>query len=138
QREGLGPPVSEHANDRLEQGRGELEGERNQADLAEVETISLLDEGIDGRQERLHHVVEQVRKAQRQDNGERGFGDDAQRPSNLRKSWLLHRPSWPVPLPRGFAPARRRPHRPVRGCSTNDRGKPYSGGGLRISGSTSA
>ena len=78
QREGLRPAVGIHADDRLQQRGGELERQRDQADLAEVEAVGVLDDGIDGRQQRLHHVVEQMREAERQNDGEGGFGDRAE------------------------------------------------------------
>jgi hypothetical protein len=71
---GLGLAVGDHADDGLQRGGRQLERQRDQPDLAEVEAVGLLDEGINCRQQRLHHVVEEVREAQRQHDRERRLG----------------------------------------------------------------
>jgi hypothetical protein len=56
------PAVGEHAHQRLQQRRGELVGQRDQSDLAEIEREIVLEDRIDGEDQRLDHVVEQMRK----------------------------------------------------------------------------
>ena len=73
QRIGLRPAVGVHADHGLEQRRGQLKRQRDQADLAEVEAVGVLDDGIDGRQQRLHHVVQQMREAERENDRRSGF-----------------------------------------------------------------
>ena len=75
QRKRLRPPVRVHADHRLQQRSRQLKGQRDQSDLREVEAVGVLDERIDGRQQRLHHVVEQMREAERHHDRERaGLG----------------------------------------------------------------
>ena len=71
---GFGLRVGEQADDRLEQRRGGLVGERDQADLPEVERVGVLEDRIDRRQDRLHQVVEHVAEADRAQDAERGLG----------------------------------------------------------------
>ena len=52
--------VSIGADDRLQQRGGDLEGQREKADLLEIEAIILLEHRIDGRKQRLHHVIEKM------------------------------------------------------------------------------
>jgi len=52
-------------------GTGELKDERNEADLREVEPEILFQDWIDGRNQRLHHVVEQMAEAEGRENLER-------------------------------------------------------------------
>ena len=59
------PAVGVGADQRLQQRRGDLERERDQADLAEVERVVLLQDRVDRRQQRLDHVVQQMREADR-------------------------------------------------------------------------
>jgi hypothetical protein len=69
------PTASENGiqpHHRLQQGRGELEGEGDQPDLAEAEGEFRLEQRIDRRQQRLHHVVQQVAEAQRHQNDKSG------------------------------------------------------------------
>ncbi len=61
--------IGEIADHRLEERRGELVGERDQADVPEVERERGLEDRIDRRQQRLDHVVEQVTDAERADHG---------------------------------------------------------------------
>ena len=72
QRVRLGMMVGIQPDDRLQQRRGELEREGDQADLAEVQMEARLEHGIHGRQQRLHHVVEQVAEADGEQDGKRG------------------------------------------------------------------
>ena len=55
----------------VEQRRGALECQRDDADLAEIQPIGLLEQWIDRRNERLDQVVEEMRKTDRRENGER-------------------------------------------------------------------
>ena len=57
-------------DDRLQERRRELEGQRDQPDLAEIEREALLQDRIDRRQQRLHQVVEEVADADRREHGE--------------------------------------------------------------------
>ena len=66
---GPGLAVGDIAEQRLEQRRGDLEGERDQADLHEIEAIGVLDQRIHRRDHRLDQVVEQMRAAQCRQNG---------------------------------------------------------------------
>ncbi len=80
QRIRLRPPVCVEADDRLQQRGGELVGQRDQTDLAEIEVEAALEDRIDRRQQRLHHVVQQVAEAQRRQDAEcraRGEGTGA-------------------------------------------------------------
>ncbi len=70
QGEGHRPAVGDQSHHRLQQGGGELEGEGEQADLAEAEMEAGLQGRIDGRQQRLHHVVEHVAEADGEDDPE--------------------------------------------------------------------
>ena len=65
------------ADQRLEQRGGQLESERDKTDLSEVERVGILEDRIDRRQQRLHHVVEAVAHAQRREDGEGGVIDIA-------------------------------------------------------------
>ena len=67
---GLGLLVGVEPDQRLQHRCGALEGERDQADLAEAQRVVLLEDGIERRHQRLHHVVEQVAEAQREDDRE--------------------------------------------------------------------
>ena len=51
-------PVRVQADERLEQGRGQLESERDQADLREAEVERRLEDRVDGRDQRLDQVIE--------------------------------------------------------------------------------
>ena len=84
QRVGLRPAVRVHADDGLQQRGGELKRQRDQADLAEVEAVGVLDDGIDRRQQRLHHVVQQMREAEREDDREGRFRRRAKARLGLR------------------------------------------------------
>ena len=82
QRVGLRPLVGVEADDRLQQRRGELIGERDEADLPEVELEARLQHRIDRRQQRLQHVVQQVADA---DGDEHGEGSARERTSSSIK-----------------------------------------------------
>ena len=56
----LRPPVGNHANHRLQHRGGELECQRDQADLAEIEPVRILQNRVERRHQRLVHVVQQV------------------------------------------------------------------------------
>ena len=60
ERVGLRPTVSEHPDRRLQHGRDQLRGQGNHPDLGEAEPIGALQHRIECRQQRLHHVVEEV------------------------------------------------------------------------------
>jgi hypothetical protein len=70
-RERLRLLVGEMPDQRLQQRRGELERQRDHADLGEVERIARFQERIDRGNQRLHGVVEEVREA---DAGEHDIG----------------------------------------------------------------
>ena len=82
QRVGQRPLVGVEPDERLQQRGGHLEGQRQQPDLAEIEAVIALQQWIGRRQQRLHHIVEQVAEAHRHDDGEGGllgagpFGND--------------------------------------------------------------
>ena len=71
QRIGLRIFVGIEPDQRLQQRAGELEGKRNQADLAEAEPERRLDDRVDGRQQRLNGIVQQVRAAEHQEQREK-------------------------------------------------------------------
>ena len=68
QRIGHRPLVGEHADGRLQQRGGELEREGQEPDLHEIEPVVLLEDRIDRRQQRLHHIVDAVADADRDDD----------------------------------------------------------------------
>ncbi len=68
------PPVQAHPDQGLKEGGGELKDERNEADLEKAQRESLAEHRIERRRERLHHVVEHMRGAERdQDANRRRF-----------------------------------------------------------------
>ena len=69
--------VGERADQRLQQRGGDLEGEGQQPDLREGQPIGALQHRIQRRQERLHHVVQQVREADRGEDADGGAADRA-------------------------------------------------------------
>ena len=69
---GFGRAVGVEADDRLEQRGGDVEGERDDADLGEVEGEGILQHRVDRRQQRLDHVVEEVGEADRDERGDGG------------------------------------------------------------------
>ena len=66
---------SAQTDHRLKERGGELEDEGDEADLEEAQRELLAEHRIKRRRERLHHVVEHVRGAERdQDAERRGLG----------------------------------------------------------------
>ncbi len=65
QRPGEGMAVGDHADHRLQQRGGDLEAEGQKSDLPEIQREFGLQHGIECRQQRLHHVVQQVAEADR-------------------------------------------------------------------------
>jgi len=61
------------ADQRLEQRCRHLERQRDQADLHEAQLEIALEDRIDRHDQRLHHVVDHVRGADRPQHAERGF-----------------------------------------------------------------
>jgi hypothetical protein len=61
------------ADHRLQQRSGDLTGQRDETNLTEAQSETLLQDGINGRQQRLHHVVEQVAEAEDPENPESGM-----------------------------------------------------------------
>ena len=57
--------VDDEADERLEDRGGELKSQCYQADLAEVEGVAVFEDRVDRGQERLHRVVQHVRRTQR-------------------------------------------------------------------------
>ena len=88
---GFGLPVGVDADERLQQRGGELEGERDQADLGEARGRNLLEQRIDRRQQRLHHVVEQVAEAQHQQDRHRGTRGGFDRRAGSYHAWRQRR-----------------------------------------------
>jgi len=62
ERERLRLAVGKMSDHRLQQRRGELERQRDQADLREIERIARFQDRIDRRNQRLHGVVEEMRE----------------------------------------------------------------------------
>ncbi len=77
QGEGAWGAVSGVADEGLEERGGDLVGEGEEADLGEVQMEGAFEDGVDGGQERLHHVVEEVAEA--------GGGEDTDECSGLRR-----------------------------------------------------
>jgi len=71
-RERRRPPVGERTDHRLQQRRRDLIRERDGAELQEVERERQLQVRIDGRQERLQHVVAEMTVADGDEHAERG------------------------------------------------------------------
>ena len=65
------PLVQAHPDQRLKERGGELEDEGDEADLEEAQREALTEDRIERRGERLHHVVEHMRGAERDENAER-------------------------------------------------------------------
>ena len=68
--ERLRPLVGHHADDRLQQRRGQLKCQGDQADLPEVQPIGVLQDRVDRRDQRLVHVIQKVAEAQRHQDRE--------------------------------------------------------------------
>ena len=67
---GLGLLVGVEADDRLQHRRRALEGQRDQADLPEGQRVGILEDRIEGGDQRLHHVVQQMAEAEGEDDRE--------------------------------------------------------------------
>jgi hypothetical protein len=61
------------ADNGLQQRAGQLQDERNEPNLCEIELEVLLEDWIDGRNQRLHHVVEQMTEAEGREDFEGGI-----------------------------------------------------------------
>ena len=100
------PLVQAHPDQRLKEGGGELEDESDEADLEEAQRESLMEDRIERRRQRLHHVVEHMRGAERdQDANRRRFHPPTARRGGISVSLRSRQGS--VPEPR--VPIRRRP-----------------------------
>ena len=87
ERIGLRMAVGMQPDKGLQDGRSHLEDQRDESDLSERKAELLLEQRIDGRDDRLHHVVEQVRRASHQQ-------DRIDRPlRRLAQRSILHRPA---------------------------------------------
>ncbi|MNQ54290.1 hypothetical protein D3C85_683550 [compost metagenome] len=64
--------VGIEADEGLQQRRGQLVDQRNQPDLRERQAERVLQHGVDGQQDRLDHVVHQMRHADRAQHLEGG------------------------------------------------------------------
>src|SRR6185312_14860610 len=65
------PLVQAQADNRLEEGSGELEDEGDQSDLEEAQREPVAEHRIKRRRERLHHIGEHVRGAEREEDAGR-------------------------------------------------------------------
>ncbi len=65
------PLVQAHPDQRLKERGGELEDEGDEADLEEAQREPLMEDRIERRRERLHHVVEHMRGAERDQDADR-------------------------------------------------------------------
>ena len=72
ERVGLRPMVGKHPDRRLQYRRDQLRGQRDHSDLREAEPIGVLQHRIERRQQRPHHIVQEMRKAERQKDREDG------------------------------------------------------------------
>ena len=70
----LRPLVGEETDHGLQQRGRHLEREGQEADLAESEPVVGFQDRINRRQQRLHHVVQQMAEADRGEDGERRRG----------------------------------------------------------------
>jgi hypothetical protein len=68
--------IVEVADERLQQGRRDLIGQRYHPDLPEIEMEGSLQQRIYGRDQRLNHVVQEVAKGGREQNRENQFLGD--------------------------------------------------------------
>ena len=74
ERERFGVAIGIEADDRLQEGCGDLECQSDESDLPEIEMEGLLEHRIDGGQQRLHQVVQEMADADGGQDGEDGFG----------------------------------------------------------------
>ncbi len=61
------------ADERLQERGGDLVGEADEAELGEVEVQRFLQVGVDGDDERLHHVVQKMAEADGCEHDEERF-----------------------------------------------------------------
>src|SRR5437763_13578473 len=61
------------SNHRLKYRANHLKGQSDQANLRKAQAERFLEEWIDGRKQRLHGVVEQMAKTQREQDAQRGI-----------------------------------------------------------------
>ncbi len=69
QRIGQRASVGIHADQRLQQRSSPLESQGEQADLPEVEMVAVLQQRINRGKQRLHHIVDEMAQADRQNDG---------------------------------------------------------------------
>lgn len=60
--------VGVEADERLKDRGGQLKRERDHPDLKEAQRVSLFQQWIDGRNQRLHHIVQHVRQTETDQN----------------------------------------------------------------------
>jgi hypothetical protein len=77
QQEGDRALVGGQADPGLQQRRGALEGQGDQADLGEAERELLLEQRVDRRQDGLHAIVEQVHEGDREQDLQHGAAGGA-------------------------------------------------------------
>ena len=80
ERERLRMFVGERANDRLQQRSGELVRQGDQADLAVIEPQLGFQDRVNGRDQRLERVVDEMGEAEREENAEDRRGRDRRPP----------------------------------------------------------
>ena len=93
---------------RLQHRRGDLHRQRDQPDLREAEAVSVLQHRIERRHQRLDHVVEEMREAERQDDRE---GGRFRRRAASR--WAVPKRCSSSVLPHAGRLPRRRHHKPA-------------------------
>ena len=87
-----GMAIVEVADERLQQRRGDLIGQRDHPDLPEVEMEGSLQQRINRRDQRLNHVVQEVAEGGREQDRENQFlGDMFRRFGLSRAGGGLHR-----------------------------------------------
>jgi hypothetical protein len=77
ERIGPGTRVGVAADQRLQDGGRDLVGEGHDPDLPEGQVVTVLEHGIQRRQQRLHHIVEQMTEADCGQHRERGLAGGA-------------------------------------------------------------
>lgn len=75
QRIRLRPAVGSQANQRLQQRRRQLVGQRDEADLHEAQVKVALENRVHRQDQRLHHVIDHVRGADGAQHAVLGLGD---------------------------------------------------------------
>ena len=78
--------IVEVADEGLQQRRRDLIGQRDHPDLAEVEMKGLFEYGINRRDQRLHHVVQEVAKGGSEQNRKNQFLPDMFRSLGLNRA----------------------------------------------------